>query len=59
MPTGLAIVHWIGCINAIKKYFELKHGMEEFDFMPSFKLLLTLPLLAHKVRISKFNDILH
>ena len=20
MPTGLAIVHWIGCINAIKMY---------------------------------------
>ena len=21
MPTGKAIVHWIGCINAIKKYY--------------------------------------
>ena len=32
MPTGKAIVHWIGCINAIKKIFipDSERKLEKF-----------------------------
>ena len=40
-PTGLAIVHWIGCINAIKVIFKDKYlKKSRMDFYEIFRKCL-------------------
>ena len=48
-PTGLAIVHWIGCINAIKSIYPIftKFGMGVWYAKNIFKFEIKFHLVAY------------
>ena len=55
--TGLAIVHWIGCINAIKHYFHISDHILEVQLVTkatgkSMTLFLLDPVDHHGVHLS-------
>ena len=45
-PTGLAIVHWIGCINAIKLLLRHTHSQLRFRRIAERMSEFTKPLLG-------------
>ena len=57
-PTGLAIVHWIGCINAIKlKIQNGRHFWEEENFLKIAKSTFLRYPMGRKFH--RNNSILH
>ena len=43
MPTGKAIAHWIGCINAIKRLFLRILFIEDFNLSGWSHIVVVLP----------------